>query len=319
MAKTSSASRFSVLHDAAASDEETELRQSNSGEGANALGKSAAKNAKKRAKKRAARAETSDRLLSANGTSQGRVDTWKDWQTRDKILVEDQFEKDLQEAILQSKLEEEKRRKDEERMAQFEASLLKETEEKKQKKGKVKMSLQEWHSSLDPVEPSHDVAGLDPLPVPPALQEEDKKTLGSESSFFDRVSLEVAAEMDREELSRAVKLSQHSKAEAARLAYEVDSLEKKDKTIQELSVQVQALQSELKEVKLRNKQLCHILSKGEMKEKSELVQQYEEMVQAKDELTTEISELHVSLEQERTKVKTLKSEILKHQRHTSSS
>ncbi len=28
---------------------------------------------------------------------------------------------------------------------------------------------------LDPVEPSHDVAGLDPLPVPPALQEEDKK------------------------------------------------------------------------------------------------------------------------------------------------
>ncbi len=57
MAKTSSASRFSVLHDAAASDEETELRQSNSGEGANALGKSAAKNAKKRAKKRAARAE----------------------------------------------------------------------------------------------------------------------------------------------------------------------------------------------------------------------------------------------------------------------
>jgi uncharacterized coiled-coil DUF342 family protein len=53
-----------------------------------------------------------------------------------------------------------------------------------------------------------------------------------------------------------------------------------------------------------------------VKEKSELIQQCDEITQVKDELTAEISQLHVALEQERSKVKNLKAEILKYQKHT---
>jgi hypothetical protein len=286
------AGRFGILRDVAdsLSDEDgfqASGKQSGADKGTNKPGKSIAKNAKKRARKRAAKTGTSDTFVSANGSSIATVgDEWKDWQTRDKIVADDQFEKDLQEAIMQSMLEEEKRQAEEEEIARAEAALLQETRDKRQhqKKGKIKVSLQEWQAGLDSLE-----SPLEAQPPSEMAQEDDTKSPAAGTAFFDRVSIETAAEMDREQLSRAIRISQETKAESARLAYETDTIEKKDKMIHSLLSQVQELQNELKEVKLRNKQLCHILSKGEMKEKSELIQQCDEITQVKDELTAEVS------------------------------
>ncbi|XP_073241785.1 uncharacterized protein [Porites lutea] len=79
------------------------------------------------------------------------------------------------------------------------------------------------------------------------------------------------------------------------------------------------LKKELSQVKRRNKQLCFILSQAEMKEKSELVMQIEELNEVKE----QVVQLHGQLEQERSKNSALKIEINKssggRQRHGSSS
>lgn len=82
---------------------------------------------------------------------------------------------------------------------------------------------------------------------------------------------------------------------------------------------IEDLKKELSQVKKRNKQLCFILSQAEMKEKSELLMQIEELNEVKE----QVVQLHAELEQERSRNSALKSEIVKssggRQRHGSSS
>jgi len=82
---------------------------------------------------------------------------------------------------------------------------------------------------------------------------------------------------------------------------------------------IEDLKKELSQVKKRNKQLCFILSQAEMKEKSELLMQIEELNEVKEQFV----QLHAELEQERSKNSALKSELAKssggRQRHGSSS
>lgn len=82
---------------------------------------------------------------------------------------------------------------------------------------------------------------------------------------------------------------------------------------------IEDLKKELLLVKRRNKQLCFILSQAEMKEKSELLMQIEELNEVKD----QVVQLHAELEQERSKNSALKSDMAKltggKQRHGSSS
>lgn len=82
---------------------------------------------------------------------------------------------------------------------------------------------------------------------------------------------------------------------------------------------IEDLKTELSQVKRRNKQLCFILSQAEMKEKSELLMQIEELNEVKE----QVVQLHAELEQERSKNSTLKTEMAKltggKQRHGSSS
>ncbi|KAL9987101.1 hypothetical protein ACROYT_G001350 [Oculina patagonica] len=70
---------------------------------------------------------------------------------------------------------------------------------------------------------------------------------------------------------------------------------------------IEDLKKELSQVKKRNKQLCFILSQAEMKEKSELLMQIEELNEVKE----QVVQLHTELEQERSKNSALKCEIAK--------
>ncbi|XP_017324370.1 G kinase-anchoring protein 1 isoform X3 [Ictalurus punctatus] len=90
-------------------------------------------------------------------------------------------------------------------------------------------------------------------------------------------------------------------------------LEKKDQEIEKLKKTISQWEERYKEVKARNGQLLKMLQQGEMKDKAEILQQVEELLNIKEELTKQVTLLHASLEQERSKVKGLQSEQPKHQ------
>lgn len=101
--------------------------------------------------------------------------------------------------------------------------------------------------------------------------------------------------------------------ETVRIEQLKDGLEKKDKEIADLKVVTAEWEVKFKEVKKRNAQLLYMLQQGEMKEKSDVLLQVEELTNIKNELTQQVSDLHTALEQERSKVKTLQAELVKHQ------
>ncbi|MBN3284939.1 GKAP1 protein, partial [Polyodon spathula] len=56
-----------------------------------------------------------------------------------------------------------------------------------------------------------------------------------------------------------------------------------------------------------------MLQLGEMKDKAEILLQVDELMNIKQELSTQVNSLHVALEQEKSKVKGLQSDQPKHQ------
>ncbi|KAL1453838.1 hypothetical protein WDU94_010149 [Cyamophila willieti] len=83
----------------------------------------------------------------------------------------------------------------------------------------------------------------------------------------------------------------------------------KDEEISQLRHTVDELTAEMKQIKLRNKSLCTIISEGEIKSKAELILELESSIKMKDELLTEVNRLNTQLEQERSKVHVLSSGI----------
>uniref|UniRef100_A0A672R4F4 G kinase-anchoring protein 1 n=1 Tax=Sinocyclocheilus grahami TaxID=75366 RepID=A0A672R4F4_SINGR len=90
-------------------------------------------------------------------------------------------------------------------------------------------------------------------------------------------------------------------------------LEKKDQEMIKLKKTISQWEERYKEVKARNSQLLKMLQQGEMKDKAEILLQVEELQNIKEELSSQVTQLHTALEQERSKVKGLQSEQPKHQ------
>merc|ERR1712212_1055810 len=105
--------------------------------------------------------------------------------------------------------------------------------------------------------------------------------------------------------------------DAASVAAYENIIDEKDKEIDKLNEVNEKLKEELAQVKKRNKQFCFILAQGEMKEKSEILLQVDELTNVKNELSEELADMHTQLEQERSKVSTLKLELTKAQNQRS--
>uniref|UniRef100_UPI00358F2C9E G kinase-anchoring protein 1 isoform X3 n=1 Tax=Myxine glutinosa TaxID=7769 RepID=UPI00358F2C9E len=103
--------------------------------------------------------------------------------------------------------------------------------------------------------------------------------------------------------------------ECVRLEQLKAEMEAKSAEVAVLHKDVGTWQTKYKEVKKRNAQLLFMLQQGEMKEKSDVLLQVEELTNIKNELTQQVINLHAALEQERTKVKALHAELLKYQLH----
>ncbi|XP_046559043.1 G kinase-anchoring protein 1-like [Haliotis rubra] len=243
-----------------------------------------------------------------SGGQQNKPEQWEEWRQKDEEFAKDVYEKDLEQALLQSKVdfELEKQRKVENGATVGSNGFLTDSKEgKRSKKKKDKphtMSLEEFNQRANA--PLDDVDDLDNIPVPRvpavAMGEGDAK-------FFDKVENDVHRIIQKEKIQEEYK--KHYVRESAMTTKYQEELSNKDKEILELKAQVETLQEEFKQVKKRNKQLCVILAQGEMKDKAQVLMQLEDLTQVRDELTEQVSQLTAELEKEKSKVHGLKSEL----------
>ncbi|XP_783496.2 G kinase-anchoring protein 1 [Strongylocentrotus purpuratus] len=256
-------------------------------------------------------------VLKIGSPPEGSKD-YEHWHSKDQEFVDGQYQHDIQRAILQSKLEFEKREKFMQEvgpeMLEAEDDLSKypqtnRRERRKHLQGKEKpqpMSLQEFHQEAS--RGSGDV-GLDEieLPQPP---EENKEIFTSVKEEINRV---MAKEKKKTRKKRDSESNEkhNQEIDSIRQVQKEDKLEKKTAEVTELHESIDQLKEELTQVKKRNKQLCFILGQGEMKDKAAVLIQVEELITEKDELTAEVAELYAALEQEKSKVTTLRAEIQK--------
>ncbi|XP_046727979.1 G kinase-anchoring protein 1 isoform X2 [Silurus meridionalis] len=189
-------------------------------------------------------------------------------------------------------------------------------EKKKNQQGKDKritVSLKDFQheGNVDP--PSKRSEREEPKPT---------NTSAHEKRFFNQLEDDVNRIVQRDkrreqyscstgqEVNTSSEQEQDRDVRAEQLKFE---LEKKDQEIVKLKKTITQWEDRYKEVKARNAQLLKMLQQGEMKDKAEILQQVEELLNIKEELTKQVTVLHASLEQERSKVKGLQTEQPKHQ------
>lgn len=248
------------------------------------------------------------------GLARGAVGTekqWEEWKMKDSEFVSEVYEQDLQEALLLSKIDyEEKKDVYDALKKENEQNKLNQKKKKKnnQKKEKGIMSLDEFQSldpnQLDSGTFQKGIADLDDFELP------IKPVPTDEADFFHKIEEDAEKIITREHRQENIKAID-PQLESARLLQYQEDVRKKDEEIDQLREHVKKLKDELKNVKSRNKKLYGILETGEMREKAEILVQIEQLISVKDELTDQLSEYHTALEQERSKVHALQTELKK--------
>ncbi|KAK2183492.1 hypothetical protein NP493_310g02025 [Ridgeia piscesae] len=124
--------------------------------------------------------------------------------------------------------------------------------------------------------------------------------------FFDKVQQDVENIVRKEIIQDEYR--KHYHVENAQIIHFQEEIAKRDTEIVMLKETAQKFEGELKQVKKRNQQLCHILGQGEMKDKTAILLELDDLKQVRDELTEEVRTLTTELEKERSKSKSLRSE-----------
>uniref|UniRef100_A0A3B1JQ48 G kinase anchoring protein 1 n=1 Tax=Astyanax mexicanus TaxID=7994 RepID=A0A3B1JQ48_ASTMX len=214
-------------------------------------------------------------------------ENWQEWKQRDEQLTSDLYEADLEKALILSKLEFEQQKKD---TPSVETPSPKskgggKKEKKKNQQGKDKritVSLKDFQQE----------GGMDPLSKRPEREEQKPvNPAARDERFFNQLE---------DDVSKIVQRDKRRERYSSSAGHEVNTSSEQE-------------QERYKEVKARNSQLLKMLQQGEMKDKAEILQQVDELLNIKEELTSQVTSLHAALEQERSKVKGLQSEQPKHQ------
>ncbi|XP_076465016.1 G kinase-anchoring protein 1-like [Babylonia areolata] len=238
------------------------------------------------------------------------ADEWAEWQRRDKEATEDMFEQDLQKALLESRLEAEQV-KEAQKVAVKEGRALGSAAsdsaggKKKKKKDKPQtMSLDQFNQLPPETLPGSDDENEDPAPPPVHTR---VPITCQDTSYFESVTSDASKILQKERIQE-----QYQKAyahESAMQSKYQDQIEKLKEKIKELESRLEAQGKELKTVKGRNATLAKILATGEMKEKSSILEEVEELTTDKLHLTEQLHSLNADLEKERSKNHALKLEI----------
>ncbi|XP_066994412.1 G kinase-anchoring protein 1 isoform X2 [Anabrus simplex] len=227
----------------------------------------------------------------------GAQDQWDQWKKKDVEFVDGNYENDLQQAILLSKLDYEEKKDVYDRLKK-DAEEERKTGNKKTKKSQKAqpMSLEQFNNMNTDSAVSDEAAAENGTPAPAEAPD---------PQFFNRIEDEAKKVLDREQVLEQRKAREPFIQEVITVAQLQDSLEKRNKENTELKEEIVKLKEELHNVKTRNKKLCQILAQGEMRDKAEVLMEVERLQQMREELTTEVTTLHAQLEQERSKVRAL--------------
>ncbi|EEC15055.1 G-kinase anchoring protein, putative [Ixodes scapularis] len=122
----------------------------------------------------------------------------------------------------------------------------------------------------------------------PAEKDGQRPPVLSKEDIFDEVAKDAKTILTREQRREDLKNKQPFLVEQVLSLQFQDQLDKKDEVIAGLRADVERLTAQLHMVKLRNKQLCTILGQGEMHDKAEILRDFEEVTQVKDELTQQV-------------------------------
>lgn len=222
------------------------------------------------------------------------AEQWEQWKQLDEKYVDENYEGELQEAILQSKLEFEQNK-----VLYNQAKKESEAEKKlaaaggKKKKSKA-MSLDEFNNMQENSENGIEKDSC-----------ENGAAAVDDPEFFDRIRKETKEAIVKEQIKKKMKEREPLLDEAISIAQYQVKLEERDAEIATLREELTQVKEDLLKVKSRNKKLCSILGQSEVKDKAEILVQLDKLQHVKDELTTEVASLHAQLEQERSKVHAL--------------
>ncbi|XP_023658929.1 G kinase-anchoring protein 1 [Paramormyrops kingsleyae] len=253
----------------------------------------------------------SELLHPSAGEQEAPQENWQQWKQRDEVLTSELYEADLEKALILSKLEYEEHKKEYENTENTKGGSKRDKRKNQQGKDKrLTVSLKDFQTEGSFDQLSRRQEKEEPKPVHPASHDD---------RFFnkleDDVSKIVLREKRREQFSNSGSMEVTTSVEyepdvrAEQLKYE---LEKKDLEIEKLKKVISQWEVKYKEVRARNTQLLKMLQQGEMKDKADILLQVEELLKIKEELSAQVSLLHASLEQEKSKVKGLQSEQPKH-------
>ncbi|XP_053323155.1 G kinase-anchoring protein 1 [Spea bombifrons] len=254
--------------------------------------------------------------VSGSIPKKAQEEDWQQWRQRDEQITSDMFEADLEKALIISKLEYEEHKKDHDSGGNGspQSKRVNKKDKRKNNQGKDKpltVSLKDFQS-----EETHNKKTED-AKLPPVLPqdreffnklEDDvskillKEKRKEQNIYLDSAENYVSAEYVPEPALK------DGKTEMLKL-----EIEKKDTEIQQLTLVISQWETKYKEVKARNAQLLKMLQEGEMKDKAEILLQVDELLSIKNELTSQVTALHIALEQERSKVKILQAELVKYQ------
>ncbi|XP_037707079.1 G kinase-anchoring protein 1 isoform X2 [Choloepus didactylus] len=256
-------------------------------------------------------------LSSSNPVQKdSREENWQEWRQKDEQLTSEMFEADLEKALLLSKLEYEEHKKEYENAenASTQSKGMNKKEKRKNHQGKDKpltISLKDFQSEDNICKKTEELSS--------------SQTLSHDGGFFNRLEDDVhkilIKEKRREQLTEyngtdnctTHEHNQEVVLKDGRIERLKLELERKDAEIQKLKNVITQWEAKYKEVKARNAQLLKMLQEGEMKDKAEILLQVDESQSIKNELTIQVTSLHTALEQERSKVKILQSELAKYQ------
>ncbi|CAG5135498.1 unnamed protein product [Candidula unifasciata] len=250
--------------------------------------------------------------VAGDGGDEGKA--WNSWKEHDKEAVEEQFKDDLEKALLQSRLEAEKKQQEAKKLkeridAGLEVPTTREGRKKKKQKEKPQPMSLEQFKQLPPDRPVASDDSEDEVnghPVVPQVQTSLPPSQ-QDPKFFNSIQEDAEQILKHEKIQEEYRKQYTS--DSVIVAKLKADLEKKDEELQQIKAKVESMEDELKQVKKRNKQLCVILAQGEMKDKAQVLLQVDELTAVKDELTDQVADLTAELEKEKSKNHALKAEL----------
>uniref|UniRef100_A0A1Y1MGI7 G kinase-anchoring protein 1 n=1 Tax=Photinus pyralis TaxID=7054 RepID=A0A1Y1MGI7_PHOPY len=227
---------------------------------------------------------------------------WDEWKIKDDQIVNGNYEQDLQDAILLSKLDYEHNKEMYKNVKEINGNATQQPPNKK-KKNKT-MSINEFLTSGNEKKSIVSDGDTDTHAKPENVLKDDR--------FFDDVKNAAKEEFNKELITEKRKKREASFDKITTLAQCQEKLKEEKAKNVTLQVELRNARAEIIIVKERNRALCGILGQGEMKDKADVLLELEKLYSEKNDLTEEVTRLHVQLEQERSKVAALTSDSHKH-------